>query len=233
MVVKVSGSIKAASGTMALLPITIFKFCGKSLITANWETSAELPVVGTQMRGGMGQLIRSIPFIIQNMPVVGANDAYAFGTVNRAASSNRDDYIAVFRAEDFRPQHNFFDSGIGADGIVNEEWYPGRCQTGLYVFYPSGRHYPRITDQQYLSGPQIVGISARHVTGPGAKHNFGNNELAQFIIIWRTHQKSNSPTILYGYISTILYRYISTLFIIFPAWGEKLTHVTTGLNELV
>ena len=62
IVIVVSGSIKATSGTTALLTMEILIFSTGSEMIANCETSAEVPaVVGMKIKGGIGRCIVSMP----------------------------------------------------------------------------------------------------------------------------------------------------------------------------
>jgi len=62
ILVSVTGSIKARSGTIALLIMVILQLASSLTMTANWDTSAELPpVVATQISGGRGFRTRSTP----------------------------------------------------------------------------------------------------------------------------------------------------------------------------
>src|SRR5690242_13967865 len=77
MLVRVSGSINARSGTTDLLMMANLTFSAALVMMANWETSAEVPpVVGIQIRGGMGASTMSTPsnstmclLLEQTMPI--------------------------------------------------------------------------------------------------------------------------------------------------------------------
>src|SRR5271157_6345651 len=69
MVVNVAGSIREISGTTALLMIRSLRLILRSAITANCETSADVPaVVGMHMVGGIGGHTLSTPTRVRRPP---------------------------------------------------------------------------------------------------------------------------------------------------------------------
>ena len=180
MVVVVSGSIRATSGTIVLLMMAIFTL--RRVIGDDGKLRNVRGGAGGRRDADQGREWKVDPvdpLELEDVSLVGADDADPLGAVHGAAAADGDDGIAVLLPVELGPGHDLLGLRIAGDGAERRH-SPVLLPAGIAGPLPSSRPpSPRVGDDQHLAGTEVFRITAGQLAGIDAENKLGSNEFPQ------------------------------------------------------
>ncbi len=146
----------------------------------------ELRDVGRGAGGGRDQDQRRAghangvhPFELKNAAPVGNHNADGLAAIHRAATTDRDDHVAMILAVDLGALHHFFDTRVGRYSGVQAVFDTQGLQAGLDIRDPTSGDHARVADHQDLARTKGLGVIADIVPGAGTEDDFRGDEFTQ------------------------------------------------------
>ncbi len=114
---------------------------------------------------------------IEDVAVVGRDNADALGAIHRTAPAHGDDDVAIVAAIGGGPFHHLVVAGVGTDPVVHHRFHPGRTENGHRPVDEPGPAHPRIGDHKHTAGAKVGGVTSQQLQGAVAEYDLRGNKL--------------------------------------------------------